>query len=943
MSDDKNTGQLSAAELEDLVASTDTGGRNPTNRQVALLIAGVALAWSLFQIWIASPLPYTIGIGVFSSREARPIHLAFALFLAYLVFPAFRTSPRRSVPLADWALAIGATACALYLFVFDTALVKSLLGSRLADRPNAPNTTDVVVSVLGILFLLEATRRSLGPPLMIVAMVFLGYTFLGPYAPGLLAWKGASFNAVAFHQWLSTEGVFGIALGVSTDLVFLFVLFGALLDKAGAGNYFIKVAFSLMGHFSGGPAKAAVVASGMTGLISGSSIANVVTTGTFTIPMMRRVGFSREKAGAVEVASSVNGQIMPPVMGAAAFLMVEYIGISYFEVVKHAFLPAIISYIALVYIVHLEAMRQGMEGLPRAHEPKPVKWALISFGVTMSVLFAIAGGIYYLFAAFEALGTLQNRLLAVLVVLGLVFCVLALLRTRADADTRMRLVSTGALVLGIATIASFGLFYFMGVLQAVAGEATPWVIALLLLATYVALVRYCAAFPELELDDPNEPVVRLPDPGPTVKSGLHFLLPVLVLIWCLMVERLSPSLSAFWATALMIFILVTQRPLFALFRGQELAGTVRLGWSELIDGLIAGARNMIGIGIATAAAGIIVGAVSQTGVGSVLAALVEFLSQGQILLILIFTAILSLILGMGLPTTANYIVVSSLLAPVIVALGQQNGLIVPLVAVHLFVFYFGIMADVTPPVGLASFAAAAVSGGDPIRTGFVAFFYSLRTALLPFLFIFNTDLLLIDVTLVEGAFVFVVATLAILIFTAGAQGFFIVRSRLWESALLILVAFTLFRPGFWMDMVAAPYRSVDPVTIEQTLEAATPGTELRATVAALDEVGDPITLTMMIPVGDEPTGAERLEAFGLLVFEQDGKLVSDGATFDSKAQEAGFDFDQTFLTLEVPTAQPPRELFYIPALLVLAGIYLLQRRRRTLLGEARAREREAAA
>ena len=928
MSEGTNKGQLSASELEDLVASTDTGGRNPANRQVAMLIAGVALAWSLFQIWIASPLPYSLGIGVFSSREARPIHLAFALFLAYLVFPAFRNSPRRSVPIADWALAIGATACALYLFVFDTALIKSLMGSRLADRPNNPNSTDVVVAVLGILFLLEATRRALGPPLMIVAIVFLGYTFLGPYAPGLLAWKGASFNAVAFHQWLSTEGVFGIALGVSTDLVFLFVLFGALLDKAGAGNYFIKVAFSLMGHFSGGPAKAAVVASGMTGLISGSSIANVVTTGTFTIPMMRRVGFSPEKAGAVEVASSVNGQIMPPVMGAAAFLMVEYIGISYFEVVKHAFIPAIISYIALVYIVHLEAMRKGMEGLPRASEPKPLKWALISFGVTISVMLAIAGGIYYLFAAFEALGSSQNRLFAILIVLGLIACVLALLRSRAGEDTRMRVLSTGALVIGVAAIASFGLFFFMDVLSRLAGDATQWAVAVLLLAVYVGLVRYCAQFPDLEMDDPNVPVVRLPEPGPTVKSGLHFLLPVFVLIWCLMVERLSPSLSAFWAAMLMIFILLTQRPLFAYFRKEPTEGTVARGWSELIDGMIAGARNMIGIGIATAAAGIIVGAVSQTGVGAVLAALVEFLSQGQILLILIFTAILSLILGMGLPTTANYIVVSSLLAPVIVALGQQNGLIVPLVAVHLFVFYFGIMADVTPPVGLASFAAAAVSGGDPIRTGFVAFFYSLRTALLPFLFIFNTDILLIDVTPLEGVIVFIVATAAILIFTAGAQGYFIVRSRLWESAVLILVAFTLFRPGFWMDLTVAPYESVNPTSLIETLERAAPGTELRATVAGMNDVGDPITLTMMIPVGDQPTGTDRLDAFGLQVLEQDGKLIVDGATYDSPAQQAGFDFDQVFQTLDMPNNQPPRELFYIPALLLLGLVYMLQRGRK---------------
>ena len=937
MSEGTNKGQLSASELEDLVASTDTGGRNPTNRHVAMLIAGVALAWSLFQIWIASPLPYSLGIGVFSSREARPIHLAFALFLAYLVFPAFRNSPRRSVPIADWALAIGASACALYLFVFDTALIKSLMGTRLADRPNNPNGTDVVVAVLGILFLLEATRRALGPPLMIVAIIFLGYTFLGPYAPGLLAWKGASFNAVAFHQWLSTEGVFGIALGVSTDLVFLFVLFGALLDKAGAGNYFIKVAFSLMGHFSGGPAKAAVVASGMTGLISGSSIANVVTTGTFTIPMMRRVGFSPEKAGAVEVASSVNGQIMPPVMGAAAFLMVEYIGISYFEVVKHAFIPAIISYIALVYIVHLEAMRKGMEGLPRASEPKPLKWALISFGVTISVMLAIAGGIYYLFAAFEALGSSQNRLFAVLIVLGLIASVMALLRSRAGEDTRMRVLSTGALVIGVSAIASFGLFFFMDVLTRVTGNWTQWAVAVLLLAVYVGLVRYCSQFPDLEMDDPNVPVVRLPEPGPTVKSGLHFLLPVFVLIWCLMVERLSPSLSAFWAAMLMIFILLTQRPLFAYFRKEPTEGTVARGWSELIDGMIAGARNMIGIGIATAAAGIIVGAVSQTGVGAVLAALVEFLSQGQILLILIFTAILSLILGMGLPTTANYIVVSSLLAPVIVALGQQNGLIVPLVAVHLFVFYFGIMADVTPPVGLASFAAAAVSGGDPIRTGFVAFFYSLRTALLPFLFIFNTDILLIDVTPLEGVVVFIVATAAILVFTAGAQGYFIVRSRLWESAALILVAFTLFRPGFWMDLAVAPYDQVEPTSLVETLERATPGTELRATVSGMNDVGDPITLTMMIPVGNEATGDERLEAFGLMVFEQDGKLIVDGTAYDSPAQQAGFDFDQVFETLDVPTAQPPRELFYIPALLLLGLVYMLQRGRKRQLVEEKKR------
>ena len=932
MADKADTTKLSDEELDDLVASADTGGRTPLNQQVALLIAGTALLWSIFQVWIASPLPYTFGIGVFSSREARPIHLAFAMFLAYLVFPAFKGSPRDRIPTADWMLGLGGAFCALYLFLFDTSIIKALTGSQLSDRPNNPNTLDVFIAVAGILFLLEATRRALGPPLMIVAMVFLGYTFLGPYAPGFLAWKGASFNAVAYHQWLSTEGVFGIALGVSTDLVFLFVLFGALLDKAGAGNYFIKVAFSLMGHFSGGPAKAAVVASGMTGLISGSSIANVVTTGTFTIPMMRRVGFTAEKAGAVEVASSVNGQIMPPVMGAAAFLMVEYIGISYFEVVKHAFVPAVISYIALVYIVHLEAAKLGMAGLPRANEPKPFKWALISFGITMAVIMALASGIYYLFEAFQALGSTSSRLLAALAALAVAIAAISFMRSR-DEQTAMKIFSTGATVLGLAVVAAFAIFYLVDLIGTYAGNYTVWVVGAALLGVYLLLARFCSRFPDLELDDPNEPVVRLPDPGPTIKSGLHFLLPVGVLIWCLMVERLSPSLSAFWATALMIFILLTQRTLFAISRGEAQGGTWARGFNELIDGLITGARNMIGIGIATASAGIIVGAVSQTGVGAVLAALVEFLSQGQILLILIFTAILSLILGMGLPTTANYIVVSSLLAPVIVALGQQNGLIVPLIAVHLFVFYFGIMADVTPPVGLASFAAAAVSGGDPIRTGFTAFFYSLRTALLPFLFIFNTDILLIDVTPLQGVIVFIIATAAMLIFTAGSQGFFIARSRMWESVALILIAFTLFRPGFWMDYISPPFNQAEPAQIVQAMEQAEPGSELRTIVKGVDDVGDPITLTMIINVGDEPTGQERLDAYGLEILEQDGKVIVDNAVYDSAAQQAGFDFDQEITELHVPANQPAKEWLYIPAILLLGAVYMLQRRRRVAVGD----------
>ena len=896
-------GGLDQAELDELVASSDTGGRS-VDGFVGTLLMLVALAWSLFQLYIASPF------GLFNDTLARSIHLGFAVFLGVMAFPAARTkfqlalgvivplavaglfmasakdgvatwwipipailvaatvvlgSPKDRVPVWEWALAIAGSLAALYLFMFYRDI---------ADRVGAPITQDFVVAVIGILILLEATRRALGPALMIVASVFLMYTVLGPNMPSIIAHKGNSLSEIVNHQWITTEGVFGIALGVSTSFVFLFVLFGSLLDRAGAGNYFIQVAFSLMGHMKGGPAKAAVVSSAMTGLISGSSIANVVTTGTFTIPLMKKVGFNSEKAGAVEVASSVNGQIMPPVMGAAAFLMVEYVGIPYPEVVKHAFLPATISYIALVYIVHLEALKAGMEGLPRAVEPKPwVAWL-------MSVAFIIAS-----------------------------ICAL-----------------------------SFAVKYFMGWIRPAFPETAGYIIFVFLTAVYGFLLWIASKEEPLKLDDPNAPVTRLPLPGPTVRSGLHFVLPIVVLVWALMVDRLSPGLSAFWATAYMIFILITQRPLMAIFRGEsKLATDIRNGFLDLVDGLVTGARNMIGIGIATATAGIIVGAVSQTGVGAALADVVEVMSGGNILAILFLTAILSLILGMGLPTTANYIVVSALLAPVIVTLGQQNGLIVPLIAVHLFVFYFGIMADVTPPVGLASFAAAAVSGGDPIKTGVVAFFYSLRTAALPFLFIFNTELLLIGVTWGQGIFVFIVATIAMLLFAAATQGWFFAKNRFYETIALLLIAFTLFRPGFWMDMVAPPFAEVAPTEIIQAAGDTAPGEDLRLRVAGVNDLGDPIEFVAILPIGEGATGEEKLESAGLLFREDGDKMIIDDVSFDSAAQNAGLDWDQEVLRVLKPVDAPSKYWMFLPALLLLAAVIFLQRGRAARVsGQAKA-------
>lgn len=878
MSVKENSVTANYDDLQDMVASNDSGGRNPAGLTKKLIVI-TAIVWSLFQLYYTSPFPFWLQEVVRSAgfdlnvviddTKARSIHLAFALFLAYLSFPAFANSPKYRVPYQDWLFAIlGAFLGAYYIFFYE----------GLVTRFGAPITQDIIAGCLGLLLLLEACRRSLGLPLVIIAGVFLLYNYFGQFLPTswIISHRSGTLNQIINQQWITTEGVFGVALGVSTKYVFLFVLFGALLDKAGAGNYFIKTAFAYLGHFSGGPGKAAVVSSGLTGLVSGSSIANVVTTGTFTIPMMKRVGLSPEKAGAVEVASSVNGQIMPPVMGAAAFLMIEYVNLPYSQLITHAFLPAFISYIALVYIVHLEAQKMGLKGLERV---EPVSPFLITLLKIVSYVLA-----------------------AVLLAIGV----------------------------------EFGL----GWIKSVTPDFAFVIVCSILAILYLVLIRRVAQFPDLELDDPNSPVATLPYRKPTVNAGLHYLLPVIVLMWCLMVEKMSPGLSAFWGTITLAVILITQRPLLSFFRkdGGNKFVLLKQGIQELIDGLETGARNMIGIGIATATAGIIVGVVSLTGFGVQLAGIIEMLSMGNILLMLILVALFSLILGMGLPTTANYIVVSSLMALVIVEVGKQNGLIVPLIAVHLFVFYFGIMADVTPPVGLASFAAAAISGGSPIQTGMQAFFYSLRTVILPFLFIFNTDLLLIDVGWAKGLLVFLTATIGILIFTAATMGFFFTKNKVWETFVLILAAFTLFRPDFFMEYVSPTERHVVPSALVQELAQSPVGQNMKIKVAGVNPYGKEIEFYSQFSVPAGETGEERLQALGLELLdtgetiEIDGeataKILIDNVAMDSPAAKAGLNWDQTILEVAVPQSSLPKELMFIPAFLLALGVAWNQRRRK---------------
>ena len=851
---------LTAEKLEQMVAEMDSGGRAPHGSVPKAVLFFVPLLWSLFQLWYSSPLPFILNFFVINDTQARSIHLAFAMFLAYTAFPTFKSSPRKYIPIQDWILALVAASAAAYIYLNYAAL---------STRPGSPTTFDLIVSAAGIILLLEATRRALGPPLMVIGSLFIFYAFAGPYMPDVVAHKGASLVKGMSHYWLSTEGVFGVALGVSTGMVFMFVLFGSLLEKAGAGNYFIKVAFAGLGHMRGGPAKAAVVSSAMTGMISGSSIANVVTTGTFTIPLMKKVGFTPEKAGGIECASSVNGQITPPVMGAAAFLMVEYVGIPYIEVIKHAALPAFIAYAALLYIVHLEACKMGLQGLEKRHK-KTLSQSLL--GVVSSLVVTVLIGV--------------------------------------------------------------GTYYGLGWIKTATGEAAVYVVAVLAVLAYLALLYVACRVPELEI---ATDMTELPDLGPTVQAGLYFLLPVVVLMWCLTVEQLSPSLSVFWATVLLLGIVVTQRPLKGIFRRiQTDEFSVRRGLDDLVSGMVAGGRNMIGIGVATAAAGIVVGTVTLTGIALVMTEFVEFISLGNMALTLIFTALFSIILGMGLPTTANYIVVSTLMAPVIISLGAQNGLLIPLVAVHLFVFYFGVLADDTPPVGLAAFAAAGISGGDPIRTGIQGFMYDIRTGILPFVFIFNTELLMIGIgsplhftVVVFGAFV------AMLAFAAATQNYMLTRNRLWESAALLLVAFTLFRPGFFWDMVYPELETRPATELEQFVGDLPSSRQLRLTLKGEKMNGDEFTMVVSLAAGKKAPAQERLQAIGFATRNEDGRILVDNVVFNSPAQKAGLDWDQEIVNIQTLTDRPRKQWMFIPALALLALVWFSQRRRvrRTALTE----------
>ncbi len=842
-----------SAELQQLVADADTGGRAAAGIAGKIIFA-VAVAWSLWQLWYASPLPFEIGWGVLNDTEARALHLGLGLFLAFLCFPLLK-SQRGAIPFYDWILAIaGAFAGAYFLLFYN----------ELATRPGIPSLQDIIIASAGIVLLLEATRRAVGLPMTILALLFLAYIMLGRYLPDVLAHKGASLERMLSHQWLTTEGVFGVALGVSVGFIFVYVLFGALLDRAGAGNYMMQVSFAMLGHLRGGPAKVAVVSSALNGLISGSSVSNVVSGGIFTIPLMAKAGYGGVKAGAIETASSVNGQIMPPVMGAAAFLMVEYVGIPYTDIIKHAFLPAVISYIALFYIVHLEALKLGMQPMAQARR-RSAQQKMLAWGLGISGTIVVCGLIYFIAQA------VQNTL----------------------------------------------------------GAAAPWLLGVLLAALYVYTVYLASKCPDLPADiDVDNPV--LPETWPTVKAGLHFLIPIGVLIWCLMIEELSPALSAFWATAVLIALMATHRPLTSFFRrrGFSLEETKR-GLVDVVHGLNDGARNMISIAIATGTAGIIVGGITLTGLGFRMTDFVEVVSMGNVTLMLLFTAFVCLVLGLGVPTTANYILVATLMAPVIVELGARSGLVIPLIAVHLFVFYFGIMGDITPPVGLATFAAAAISGEDAIETGIQGSVYALRTVVLPFVFIYNPMLLMIDVRgWADVVLVAFAATVASCIFAAATMFWFRTRCTWWEVVLLLVATFALFRPDFFMDRMYAPYVEVPAKEIFRVAGELPEDDRLVLVIRGTNIEGEDVNKTVAVQLLDKPgEGRKRLADAGLTVSMLGPEVTISAVKFGSRAKKSGFEQGFKVAAVKVPSDRPSEHWIYIPALALIALVWFLQRAR----------------
>jgi TRAP transporter 4TM/12TM fusion protein len=640
--------QDSLEKSKEIAEGADYGGRRLSGL-LFYISAGIAFTMSCFQL-------YTAMFGTLTATLQRSVHLCFAIIICFLFYPMTKKSRTKTIPIYDLIFAALGGWAAIYVTVFYADLVQ---------RIGNPSFLDMMMGVLTILFVLEAARRAVGFPLPLISALFIVYAFIGPYMPDILAHRGYGVRRVIDHLYLTMEGIFGVPLWVSSTFVFAFVLFGAILEKTGAMDYFMKIAFSLVGHTRGGPAKVAVVSSAFMGTISGSGVANVVTTGSVTIPLMKRLGFKPEIAGAIETAASGNGQLMPPVMGAAAFIMAEFLGISYLQVVVAAALPAVIDQLALLGAVHLLSVKFGLKGIPRKDLPK----------------------------------------------------------------------------------------FF-----------------------------------------------------PIFIRGTYFLVPIGVLLYYLIIRRATPLTSASMGIAATILVFFIQSVMFSLGLGRQAEQNrddQRVSsWKpmasflvKMADAMCMGARMMAGIGATCACAGIVVGVVTLTGAGLNMTNIIIDLSGGNLYFGLFLTMVACLILGMGVPTTANYVIMATIMAPALKAMNPD----VPIIAIHLFVFYFGILADGTPPVCVAAYAAAGIAGSDPLKTGVNAFKLDMRTFLLPFMFITAPQMLLINTNFIEASWIFISASIGMYALAASMQGFLLADLKWYERVILFASAVALVKPGLITD------------------------------------------------------------------------------------------------------------------------------------------------
>lgn len=663
---------------------------------MARVVAAIAITFSCFQL-------YTAVFGVLDAMIQRSIHLAFGLSLAFLLYPARKSWPRDKLHPLDLCLAILGAATPMYIVANYGQLVL---------RAGTATPMDMVVGVMGIILVLEAARRIVGIPIVVIAGLFILYAFLGPWIPGRLAHRGVDVADLVQHLFFTTEGVFGIPLGVSSTFIFLFILFGAYLEKTGLGQYFIDLANSIAGRQAGGPAKVAVLSSGLMGTVSGSSVANVVGTGSFTIPMMKRLGYKGEFAGAVEATASTGGQLMPPIMGAAAFLMSEMTGVPYVRIIGAALIPAILYYFGVWAGVHFEAKKLGLRGL-RKDELPSLKDIFFKRGYLMLPLVGI---VWLLVSGFTPM-----------------------------------LAAFYAIILSIAA--------------AVLGWWAPLPVGAMLVL--FAVLR---------------PALGIPPEG---ADGLlkYF-------------TEMTPMGALLVLGAVMLgFLIMRKKP--------------NLGAREIVAGLESGARGAIGVLAATACAGIIIGVVTKTGLGLKLGDVLVRLAGDNLMLTLVFTMITSIILGMGVPTTANYIITSTIAAPAIIMLlakraGLPMGPDLPMQIIlpaHMFAFYFGIIADVTPPVALAAFAGAGIAKANPIKTGINATKLAIAAFLVPYIFVMNPAMLLIDIQLVPAIQMIATSLIGIIAVSSGMMAYLLHPMTWWERILFIAGGVLMVDPGAVTDII----------------------------------------------------------------------------------------------------------------------------------------------